>query len=293
MMHALFFWTAKLLWPVLSPDSFLLLLLVVAWLAPRLGAHRFARRLLTLLVAACVVIALLPVGQWLLAPLENRFPTNPKLPARVDGIIVLSGAEDAARSSLWDQPELNGGAERDLAFMALARRYPTARLVFSGGSGSMVDQQDKAADVACRLFREQGLDTGRIIFERESRNTFENALRSKQLIRPAAGENWLLITSAWHMPRAVGIFRNLGWPVIPYPVDHATEPGRLLRPDLAFADHLRGLVAGTKEWLGLLAYRALGRTTTLLPAAQAPVAETRGRDCIAFLGTIGYKALCG
>lgn len=265
-MGTLFFWISKLAWLVVAPDSLLLLLLVTAWLALSLGAPRFGKRLLTLVVAACLVIAFLPVGEWLLAPLETRFPTNPKLPAQVDGIIVLGGSENTRLSPLWNQTELGGGVERDLAFMALARRYPEARLVFTGGSGSMLHQETKAADIAARLFEEQGFATARVIFERESRNTFENALFSKKLIMPKPGEKWLLITTAWHMPRSVGIFRKAGWPVIPYPVDHATAPGRLLRLELSFAGHLGGLATGTSEWLGLLAYYLTGKTSALLPA---------------------------
>ncbi len=145
-------------------------------------------------------------------------------------------------------------------FMALAKRYPEAKLIFTGGASSMIHQEYKAADVARRLFSEQGIDLSRIIFERESRNTWENAVLSKKLVQPAEDEKWVLITTGWHMPRSMGIFCKAEWSVIPYPVDFQTKPGYLLRIDWGFAGHLKDLVAGVKEWVGIVAYRMMGKT---------------------------------
>ena len=266
-MHSLFFWTSKLVWLALSPDTLLLILLVAGWVLLWRGAHRPARRLLGLVVIVLTVIALLPVGEWILYPLERRFPADPNLPASIDGIIVLGGGEDPVRSALWNQVEMGDSAERALAFLVLARRYPRAKLVVTGGSGSMLQQKYKGADVMRRLCEEQGLDVSRITFERLSRNTYENATFSKALVRPGPGERWILVTSAWHMPRSIGIFRKVGWPMIPYPVDHWTDRGRLLRIDLDLTSHLRDLTVGVKEWIGLSAYFITGKTTALVPDA--------------------------
>jgi uncharacterized SAM-binding protein YcdF (DUF218 family) len=247
-MDGFFFWVSKLIWIIISPDSLLLL-----WFGLGIGLlwHGkivWARRLLTALAVGLLLIGLFPVGEWLFYPLEKRFPANPKL-QDIDGIIVLSGPEDAMRSALWDQVILHEGAERDLAFMALARRFPDAKLVFTGGTGSMLHQEFKAANAARRLFVEQGMDISRVVFEHESRNTWENAMFSKQLAQPKQGEKWVLVTTGWHMPRSVGVFCKANWPVIPYPVDFRTEPG-----------HLQTLVTGVKEWIGLLAYRLTGKS---------------------------------
>jgi uncharacterized SAM-binding protein YcdF (DUF218 family) len=258
-MDGFFFWVSKLIWIIISPDSLLLL-----WFGLGIGLlwHGkivWARRLLTALAVGLLLIGLFPVGEWLFYPLEKRFPANPKL-QDIDGIIVLSGPEDAMRSALWDQVILHEGAERDLAFMALARRFPDAKLVFTGGTGSMLHQEFKAANAARRLFVEQGMDISRVVFEHESRNTWENAMFSKQLAQPKQGEKWVLVTTGWHMPRSVGVFCKANWPVIPYPVDFRTEPGHLLRIDWDFAGHLQTLVTGVKEWIGLLAYRLTGKS---------------------------------
>lgn len=189
----------------------------------------------------------------------------PPLPENIEGIVVLSGAEDTVRSHLWNQVELGGAAERDLMFISLAQRYPKAKLIFTGGTGSLTQQEYKAADVAKKLFQQQGLDINKITFERESRNTYENVIFSKKIINPVANKNWILITTSWHMPRSVGIFCKAKWPVIPYPVDHSTKKGNLLRIDFNVLGNLNSLKTAIKEWLGLFAYYLSGKTTSLFP----------------------------
>lgn len=264
-MDTIFFWLSKTAWWLLSPDILLLIVILFTWLLLALGANKLAKKIHTVTAAACLLIAFLPLGSWLLHPLENRFPVNPVLPQHIDGIIVLGGAENAVLSSLWKQPELGDGAERYLAFFNLARQYPDAKLVFTGGSGSLSDQSHKGADVAQTLFERLGLDTSKIIFERQSRNTYENAIFSKRLAAPASRENWLLITTAWHMPRSMGIFTRAGWPMIPYPVDHQNTPDERLRVELDFSQHLCNLRTAVREWLGLVAYRLTDKTSALFP----------------------------
>jgi len=265
-METLFFWLSKLAWYLVAPDSVIVLLVLAAWVFLVRGAIQWAKRTLGLVVAIVLVLAALPVGEWVLYPLETRIPTNPRLPQRVDGIIVLGGPEDEVRTFLWGQVEVNDAAERFLASVALSRRHPQAKLVFTSGSGSLVDQSLKGADVARRLYQELGLDVSRIVFESESRNTAENVSRSKALVRPAPGESWVVVTSAFHMPRSVGIFCKEGWPVIPYPVDHRTLPGHAVRFGGGLSGNLSSLSLGIKEWLGLTAYFLTGRTSALFPA---------------------------
>lgn len=264
-MGSVFFWASKLIWCLISPDVLLGLGLVWVWLLLLRRRNRAAVRVLGCELVVMLVIGLWPVGEWVFYPLEKRFETNPELPARVDGVIVLGGAEDAVMSSLWHQPEVGAAAERLLAFMTMARRFPEATLVFTGGSGSMVDQGFNGVDCVSQLFEQQGLDASRVVFERESRNTYENAVLTKKLVEPGEGENWVVITTAWHMPRTMGIFRQAGWSVIPWPVDHWSQPGRLWRVQWEPAGHLKNLKIASKEWVGLLAYYATGKTSSLLP----------------------------
>ena len=264
-MDTAFFWLSKLLWTFIAPDSLLVLLLLLVWILLVRGAIVWAKRLMGIVVSALVVLSFLPVGEWLLYPLESRFATNPALPANVTGIIVLGGAEDALRTSIWNQVETNESAERILASLALARRFPEAKLVFTSGSGSVLDQEHKGASVAKIVYAEIGLEPSRLIFESESRNTLENAVLSKSLVKPSAGETWVLVTSAFHMPRSVGSFCKTGWPVIPFPVDHQSLPGHMIRADASLSGNLQKISTAVHEWLGLVAYYLTGKTSALFP----------------------------
>ncbi|HWP35303.1 MAG TPA: YdcF family protein [Thermodesulfobacteriota bacterium] len=260
------FVAGKLLALVADPGNALLLLLAVGtvllwtrWPGP-------GRLLVTLATAAGFLTALLPVGALLLAPLENRFPPAP-LPARVDGIIVLGGSVDQLVAAARGRTALNDSAERLTSFVALARRYPTARLVVSGGSGRLVRPQVKEGVAVRLLFEELGVDQTRILFEERSRTTYENVRYARELVKPRPGETWVLVTSAAHMPRAVGCFRRAGWPVVPYPVDYRTG-GPVSSVSIAltpFGDRLDALRYALHEWAGLVAYRLTGRTDRLFP----------------------------
>lgn len=263
-MDTFFFWLSKLIWLVISPDSLLVLLLCINLALLYRKAYKIAFILQSIITFSALLIAFLPVGEWLLYPLETRFATNPKLPDKIHGIIVLSGSENAKTSVLWNQVEVNQAAERTLAFLKLAKRYPQAQLVFTGGSGKLTQQNYKEADVARRLFKEQGLNLNRVIFETKARNTYENGLFSYRLIKPKANENWLLITTAWHIPRAIGVFKQLNWNIMPYPVDHRTQKGYLFRIDLNFSHNLSLLVIAIKEWLGIIVYYSTGKTATFV-----------------------------
>jgi uncharacterized SAM-binding protein YcdF (DUF218 family) len=254
---------SKIVEALIAPGSLLLILTTLA-----LVWHRrrplLSRMTLGVVVLTLALLSVTPASYWLVAPLEQRFAAAP-LPGRVDGIIVLGGAASPEASTITHQPELNDAADRITAFVALARRYPDAKLVYSGGSGSVLDQEHREADIARPLLESLGVDTGRVIFERDSRNTWENAVDSRRLAQPRPGETWLLVTSAWHMPRAVGCFRTAGWKVLPYPVDHASVEARgwgrfNTEQQLSIA------TLGIKEWVGLASYRLLGRTDAWFPA---------------------------
>lgn len=260
LMDSLFFWLSKILWVVAAPDNFLALVFFLGLLALLSNKFFLAKLILVPAIMVVLLITTLPIGEWLLHPLETRFKTNPDLPSDIDGIIVLGGAEEPLMSEKWRQTEVNFASERQLAFLNLARRYPKAKLVYSGGTDSMVYQSAKGADVAERLYRQQSINIDRVTLERESRNTYENAIYSKQLLKPAKNEKWILITTAWHMPRSVGVFCQAGWSVIPYPVDHWVWPENRLFAGFNLAGNLTKLQTGVKEWLGLLAYFVSNKT---------------------------------
>jgi uncharacterized SAM-binding protein YcdF (DUF218 family) len=262
---------SKLAWALVQPSNVLLLLLVLATLGLLLGYRRFGTWLLCGVTLALIVITVLPIGTWLLTPIENRF-APPALPEHVDGIIMLGGGVEPDTSAIRGQIALNESAERVTALVELAHRYPEARLVVSGGIGSLVGGTGHPARALEAFYRQQGLDVARIQFEERSRNTQENAAFAKELVHPGPDERWLLVTSAYHMPRSVGVFRQAGWPVIAYPVDYRSGGavdfrgvlGRLVEPNVG--EGLIELDLAVKSWVGLLAYRLMGRTSALFPA---------------------------
>ena len=166
-------------------------------------------------------------------------------------------------------PVFGPSIDRLIAAAQLAHRFPKARILFSGGNGSL-DSTDPAreADFALPVFESLGISGDRLIMERRSRNTEENAEFSKALVSPKEGEQWLLVTSAYHMPRAVGIFRKAGFAVEPYPVDWRSGRANLLRPSRFFIGGLGRIDTAAREWMGLIAYWITGRTSELFPGPE-------------------------
>lgn len=263
------FLLSKLLGIVTDPATLFLLLLLGGWLLTLSRRWlRTGRVVLGVTLLTVTFLSVVPVEQWIMTRMEDRFKAPDSLPDKVDGIIVLGGAISPGLSAARGQVSIGGAATRLTALIPLAQRYPEARLVFSGGSGSPFGQEHREADYARIFYRDMGFDADRIIFERDSRNTRENATLSKELMRPRPGETWLLITSARHMPRAVGCFRAVNWPVIPIPVDYSTS-GRS-QPwwtELRFSPGkgIAGLAPLVHEGLGLAIYRMMGWTDALLP----------------------------
>ncbi len=216
----MFFAASKLLVHFERPGDVLLLLLVAGVALIRFAQTR--KTGIALVTAATMVllaIAALPIATWVTAPLENRFSRPLRLPGHIDGLIVLGGAVDPTATERRAIPALNSDAERMTEFVRLAKLYPGARLVFSGGSGALYRGAGPTeADVARLFFRQHGIDIRRVVFEHRSRNTYENVLFSKTLVKPGKDQIWLLVASARDVPRAIGIFHRLGWPVIPIPV---------------------------------------------------------------------------
>lgn len=231
---------------------------------------RFAvlgRRLVIAAVLLLVICGLSPLGNWLLYPLEQRFPPWDPSRGAPDGIIVLGGSIDADLSASHATPVVRGAPDRIITAAALSRRYPNARIVFTGGSANLVSNDAREADYAVAVFESLGIDKSRLTMERASRNTQENAQFSKALVAPKEGERWLLITSAFHMPRSVGLFRKAGFAIEPYPVDWRVGRGSDVNSFTSVAvDGLGRTDVAMREWIGLLAYRATGKIDDLFPA---------------------------
>jgi uncharacterized SAM-binding protein YcdF (DUF218 family) len=264
----MFFSVSKILQSLTRPGDLLLYILFAGVLFSWFSRTRRFGIVLTTLAAAGFAVVIIPMtGAKVTAPLERRFPRPASLPGRVDGIIVLGGAIEPYATITRGTPALTADAERMTEFVRLAKIYPAARLVFSGGSGLLdVDWKYTEAKAASLFFEQQGLDVRRITFEDKSRNTFENVQNSKALVKPRKGEIWLLVQSAIAVPRSVGIFSKVGWPVIPVPVAYKSDNDF----NMHLSDDLAAVDRAAHEWTGLIVYRLTGKTDTLFPSPANP-----------------------
>lgn len=264
-MENLFFYSSKIIWMLVSPYSLFVLLLTISMLLLWFKKTAKARSLVTFLTLCTLLLSFAPIGQWMLYPLETRFQHNPELPDEVHGIIILGGSVIPSLSQEWQQLETNSFNERLYSFIELAKRYPEAKLVFTGGNGSLNPDRPTEADIIGEYLFRIGIDKQRLLLEKRARNTAENVSRTKRLVNPLPHENWVVITTAFHMPRSVGIFCQQHWPVIAYPVDHQTLPSQLFDFRYNLSDHANNLDAAMHEWLGLVAYFLTGKTGSILP----------------------------
>lgn len=266
----MFYIASKLAWLVLTPSNLLVIGLIAGAALfvfndchrKRWGAWLFSLSLILLL--ACGIG---PLGAMLTRPLEMRF-VNSGNAGPIAGIIVLGGAVKS-KHPLADAEmlEMNAAGERITAMILLARRYPEAKLVFTGGQGDLFSEGGPEADQVKDHIAPLGLDPSSVVFEDRSRNTYENAVFTADIVKPKPGERWLLVTSAWHMPRSIGCFRAAGFDVVAFPVDFRSGNGvdnGLINTSLNYGLTLTDMAV--REWIGLVAYYATGKIAALFPA---------------------------
>jgi uncharacterized SAM-binding protein YcdF (DUF218 family) len=286
-----FYVLSKVIYPLIAPSN-LCLILVGTGFALRLGARyrRWGSRLVAVGFGLLLFTGFSPLGKWLTIPLEARFAES-RLPdgANVTHIMFLGGFEDALVGRERGQLAANAAGERLLGALELADRFPTAKLVFAGGYGWLFGERVNGTSMIVDYMAAVGIARERIITEGQSRNTSENAaFIARELGRASGGCpcGFVLVTSAFHMPRAMGVFRKAGFEgddqrLYPYPVDYRTRGAvDAWAPYDALHEGLEQTDIAFKEWVGLLAYRLSGRTDTLWPgprpASRAPGA--RGDD---------------
>lgn len=269
----MFYFVSKLFFAIARPVHFLFLLMLIAL---GLQLTRWSRAGLWLLngaVVALIFLAMSPAAFWVTIPLETRFPRIDHVDQPPDGIIILGGAgEPELQNGRPELVSLNDAAERLTEIPRLARLYPNAKILFTGGPAGRGDGNLSEAEGARKLFIEWGISPDRIILEDKSLTTWENAVFSKEIVKPQPGTRWLLITSAFHTPRSVGVFRKVGWPgIIPYPTDYrAPDPAFGTKWRSIGSDNLELLELSVKEYFGLVGYWLGGRSSSIYPGPEAP-----------------------
>jgi len=271
----MFFFLSKFLAFFTKPSNLLFLLALAGLVLMVTRYARAGRRILVTSVILLLLFGISPLGRQLVLVLEGRFPAWDASRGAPDGVIVLGGAIAPDVSAARGEIALGGAAERMTVVADLARRYPNAKIVFTGGTPSLFGGP-READYVLPLWESFGIARNRILLERDSRNTTENATMTKALVNPKPGERWLLVTSSWHMPRAMGAFRAAGFQVEPYPVDWISTGDEIGAPDLSesFAAGLYAIDNAAHEWVGMLVYWLTGRSPEFFPAP----ARTGGCD---------------
>ena len=266
----MFFYVSKVLWFFVQPSNAMLLLLLAGTLMLWSRWAHAGRRVVLVAGILLFITGLTPLGHVLILPLEERFPRarlSDGMPP--DGIVVLGGAQDMSITTARGAATVNEAGDRLLEAAALARKYPKTKILLSGGSSAVFGDRESEAAGARELLTGLGVAGERVTIEDKARNTYQNALNSAKLTGPHAGELWLLVTSASHMPRAMGSFRTAGFRVEPWPVDYRTR-GRedVMRFFPKPSEGWRRVDLAMREWIGLLAYRLTGRTQSLFPAPE-------------------------
>ena len=253
------FIAAQLLSFLTQPLAWVLTLFTLGLLLQR----RWRRTGTTLLWGALAVLVLQgwePLPEALLRRLETQYPAPPQIDlSRYAGVVVLGGATES--SYVWEgheQPALNEAAERLTAALPLLQRAPQLKLLLSGGEGELLSKGLTEAERMRRFYASQGVPAQRLLLESAARTTYENAVLSAALPGVDKTQPWLLLTSAWHMPRSMAAFEKAGWNVTPWPTDYRTG---LSTPWTHYS-----LAGGANKWrtalheyLGLWVYRLTGR----------------------------------
>jgi len=265
----MFFVLSKVLGFFALPSNLVILIGLIGALHLPTRFATVGRRLMVASLLGLALLGLSPLSNALIIPLEDRFPVWDAGRGAPDGIVVLGGAITPDVSAVRPQVALNEAAERVTEAVALARRYPRARIIYCGGTGALIYRGGNEAESAVKIFAALGIPPERVIAEEQSRNTVENAVFSLLLAMPQPGERWLLVTSGYHMPRAIGVFRAAGFPVEAYPVDWRTR-GRqdAVRPFASLGSGLERADIAVREWVGLLVYWLTGRSAELFPGPR-------------------------
>ena len=248
----------ELAWTLLQPSTLLVALVALALLATWLRWTAVAATLLTAFLLSVAAVVALPVVEWLGAPLEDRVARAP-LPPRVDGIVVLGGAVEWRVTRERGQLALNAAGERIAAAAALAQRYPGARLIVTGSFADAFSHDLRAQPSDASLYFGPHFANRDVVYLGGARSTYEDALLALEAASPSQGQTWLLVTSAWHMPRALGTFRALGWGLVPVGVDYRTTGELRVAPNWDVGTTLADLDRVVREWGAIAVYRRGGR----------------------------------
>lgn len=248
---------AQTTWLLFRPTNVFVLGLLVGLVLSLLGYRRPGFVLIGLISLTLAVVGTLPIADALLRNLENRVPRPERPPSQITGILLLGGVTSPMLSKRRRALDLNASGDRLVEVAALSRQFPTARIWLLGKG---------EASSTSRTLMALGIPADRLRFEKESRNTYQNLAFAKLLARPDCVQNWVLVTSAWHMPRAISVAWALDWRVIGFPTDYRTLKKHSKWFDPNVAQNLMNFDVAIKEWIGILVYRMRGWINDIPPS---------------------------
>jgi uncharacterized SAM-binding protein YcdF (DUF218 family) len=250
----LFFYLSKIFWFLTAPLNLFFVLLGAAWLLFAFHKYRAARLMVVPALLLFIAGGLSPAGYNMLVWLEAQYP-RAEAPAQINGAIILGGSFDTDVTIRRKVPSMNDSSERVLAAVQLQKLYPGAQIIFSGGNGAL-DGGGRPESEDVKSFFAYGFDASAVRYEKKSRNTFENLAFSKALLKPQDGQTWLLVTSAWHLPRAMIVAKKAGWKLTPWPVDYRTDGKYRMWPErLDILGHFYDMQVAWHELIGIAVYR--------------------------------------
>jgi len=254
------FYLSKILWLILNPFNIFIFVTLLSIFLYFVKLRRISLIIFLINFVFIALISFLPIGSYLIYNIEKEYHSYIKPPDQVDGILILGGATNPLLYNEYDQISLNGSSERLVESVFIIKKFDKAKVIFSGGSGILNRPDFDHAQVAKSFYKKIGIEIDKIIFEDNSRNTYENIIYSKKIANPKINENWLLITSASHMKRALLIADKNNWDLIPYAVDFKNIKEFKLTPNFNLLSNLNSFQQGSHEWLGLVSYYLMGRT---------------------------------
>ncbi|GEO85319.1 MULTISPECIES: YdcF family protein [Alphaproteobacteria] len=261
------FLISKLFWVVAQPLSLAFLAVLFALVALGAGLRRSGVALGAIACAILFVTLYTTTGSYVLQGLEARFPRPADDPQSLSCMIVLGGSFETEVTTTRGGIEMNQAADRFVEALRLARRFPQSVILVSGGDGSLSGRYEGDAVASDRFFTVFGISSDRLLRETRSRTTAENVDNSRSLLLQNGLQNCLLITSAFHMPRAVGLFRSAGLAIVPWPTDYRTSGKVRLALDFTQPTlNAQQMATAVREWTGLAAYYLMGRIGALYPA---------------------------
>ncbi len=252
-----------MIWVFVNPFNLLILFFLIGLIFLIIKKHKIALFILLIDFVITFTISFFPIGQYLTYLLEKDYHTKIEFSEKIDGIMILGGATNAKLANEYNQINVNDASERLIESLRLINRFDKAKIVFSGGSGSINKTNYSHAQIAKKFYEIAKINIENIIFEDKSRNTFENILFTSKIVKPKNNETWILITSAFHMKRALLIAEKINWKFIPYAVDFKTGKKISLKPNLNLYNNFSAFQKISHEWTGLFAYFLMGRTNSI------------------------------